>query len=154
MEAIVGKPLTAFTTKEFDTLFNVTNKYHEDDLIISRQVLRDVSVIVENKITKLGHWNFLVQSYYYVTKYNYLFFFIVTTFVTEISANIEIYSFPFQIGKVVALDLFFNQWDRMPVVWDNEGNFDNILIEQQGKGYAQLHNVSFNNLGQVPCCCD
>ncbi len=42
METIIGKPLTAFTPKECDVLFNVSNKTHEDEVALARQVLREV----------------------------------------------------------------------------------------------------------------
>eukprot|EP01118_Nematostelium_gracile_P017782 TRINITY_DN7707_c0_g1_i1.p1 TRINITY_DN7707_c0_g1~~TRINITY_DN7707_c0_g1_i1.p1 ORF type:complete len:244 (-),score=63.56 TRINITY_DN7707_c0_g1_i1:158-889(-) len=33
-----------------------------------------------------------------------------------------------EIGKFIAFDIFVNNWDRLPVIWDNEGNLSNMLI--------------------------
>lgn len=33
------------------------------------------------------------------------------------------------IGKIIAGDLFINNSDRFPLVWDNDGNNSNILFE-------------------------
>lgn len=33
------------------------------------------------------------------------------------------------IGKMIAGDLLINNSDRFPLVWDNDGNYQNILFE-------------------------
>lgn len=33
------------------------------------------------------------------------------------------------IGRIVAGDLLINNMDRFPVIWDNDGNYGNILFE-------------------------
>jgi hypothetical protein len=37
-----------------------------------------------------------------------------------------------QLGKLVAFDMLCNNWDRLPVIWDNEGNLRNIRVEHIG----------------------
>jgi len=35
----------------------------------------------------------------------------------------------FSIGKLIAFDVFINNWDRLPIIWDSkEGNVDNIFF--------------------------
>jgi len=35
----------------------------------------------------------------------------------------------FGIGKLIAFDVFINNWDRLPIIWDSkEGNVDNIFF--------------------------
>jgi len=36
-----------------------------------------------------------------------------------------------KIGRLVGLDMFINNWDRLPVVWQNDGNLGNIFIQVQ-----------------------
>lgn len=33
------------------------------------------------------------------------------------------------IGRIIAADLFLNNNDRFPLIWDNDGNYGNILFE-------------------------
>eukprot|EP01119_Soliformovum_irregulare_P015304 TRINITY_DN4298_c0_g1_i1.p1 TRINITY_DN4298_c0_g1~~TRINITY_DN4298_c0_g1_i1.p1 ORF type:complete len:382 (-),score=85.13 TRINITY_DN4298_c0_g1_i1:71-1216(-) len=33
-----------------------------------------------------------------------------------------------ELGRLIAFDMFINNWDRLPCVWDNEGNPKNILF--------------------------
>jgi len=35
-----------------------------------------------------------------------------------------------QIGNLVIFDALINNWDRIPAIWDNEGNFGNFLISK------------------------
>jgi len=37
-----------------------------------------------------------------------------------------------EVGRIISLDILTNNWDRLPVVWDNEGNLGNLFI-QMGK---------------------
>jgi Actin-fragmin kinase, catalytic len=32
------------------------------------------------------------------------------------------------IGRVCALDVLCNNWDRLPLIWSNDGNLDNIFV--------------------------
>eukprot|EP01132_Coremiostelium_polycephalum_P008004 gene8004-9849_t len=36
-----------------------------------------------------------------------------------------------QLGQIIAFDMFCNNWDRFPLIWDSEGNFSNILFFDQ-----------------------
>ncbi|KAF2075052.1 hypothetical protein CYY_003662 [Polysphondylium violaceum] len=36
-----------------------------------------------------------------------------------------------QLGQIIAFDMFCNNWDRFPLIWDNNGNFSNILFYEQ-----------------------
>eukprot|EP00051_Salpingoeca_urceolata_P001281 m.39733 g.39733 ORF g.39733 m.39733 type:complete len:326 (+) comp11306_c0_seq2:134-1111(+) len=40
-----------------------------------------------------------------------------------------------QLGHLIAFDMFINNWDRFPAIWENEGNFMNALV-QPGTGCA------------------
>lgn len=34
-----------------------------------------------------------------------------------------------EVGKLVALDILCNNWDRIPLLWPNEGNVHNIFFD-------------------------
>ena len=34
------------------------------------------------------------------------------------------------LGDVIAFDLLVNQWDRLPIVWENEGNPTNVMLSR------------------------
>lgn len=34
----------------------------------------------------------------------------------------------FEMGKIMGFDVLINNWDRLPLVWNNEGNLGNILV--------------------------
>jgi hypothetical protein len=35
----------------------------------------------------------------------------------------------FQLGRLIMFDVFINNWDRLPIIWDSpEGNIDNIMF--------------------------
>ena len=36
------------------------------------------------------------------------------------------------IGKLIVLDFILNNWDRLPIIWDNEGNYANIMFQDDG----------------------
>lgn len=36
-----------------------------------------------------------------------------------------------QIGKILLLDVLLNNLDRMPLIWDNEGNLENLLFSKE-----------------------
>jgi hypothetical protein len=54
METVVGKPLTGFAPKEYDVLFGVTNRAHEDEVMAARRLLREVcfSIILVDELTQ------------------------------------------------------------------------------------------------------
>jgi len=35
----------------------------------------------------------------------------------------------YDIGQLISIDVICNNWDRVPIIWPNNGNFENILIE-------------------------
>eukprot|EP01122_Echinamoeba_exundans_P014524 TRINITY_DN6600_c0_g1_i1.p1 TRINITY_DN6600_c0_g1~~TRINITY_DN6600_c0_g1_i1.p1 ORF type:complete len:380 (-),score=60.38 TRINITY_DN6600_c0_g1_i1:757-1896(-) len=37
-------------------------------------------------------------------------------------------SFLTLMGRIIALDVLLNNWDRIPVIWDNEGNWGNLIV--------------------------
>jgi len=37
-----------------------------------------------------------------------------------------------EIGKIVALDIVTNNWDRLPIIWDHEGNPGNLFVQYNG----------------------
>eukprot|EP01103_Thecamoeba_quadrilineata_P003152 TRINITY_DN12962_c0_g1_i1.p1 TRINITY_DN12962_c0_g1~~TRINITY_DN12962_c0_g1_i1.p1 ORF type:complete len:420 (-),score=82.41 TRINITY_DN12962_c0_g1_i1:104-1330(-) len=37
------------------------------------------------------------------------------------------------IGKLIALDMSVNNWDRLPFAWDNEGNTFNVMIQTKSE---------------------
>ncbi|KYR01723.1 protein kinase [Tieghemostelium lacteum] len=36
-----------------------------------------------------------------------------------------------QLGQLIAFDMFCNNWDRFPLIWESQGNFSNILFYDQ-----------------------
>ncbi len=42
------------------------------------------------------------------------------------------------IGRIMALDVFTNNWDRIPLIHDNSGNFGNIILQEPREGGAVL----------------
>ena len=44
-----------------------------------------------------------------------------------------------QIGGIVALDIILNNFDRLPLIWSNLGNGDNVLVDKSG-GVIALDN--------------
>eukprot|EP01100_Stratorugosa_tubuloviscum_P015018 TRINITY_DN839_c1_g2_i1.p1 TRINITY_DN839_c1_g2~~TRINITY_DN839_c1_g2_i1.p1 ORF type:complete len:358 (-),score=140.88 TRINITY_DN839_c1_g2_i1:20-1093(-) len=36
----------------------------------------------------------------------------------------------FEIGLLCSFDMLINNWDRLPLIWDNDGNFGNIMFQQ------------------------
>lgn len=41
-----------------------------------------------------------------------------------------------EMGRLVCLDIVTNNWDRLPIIWDNDGNFRNLYLEQrEGKDH-------------------
>lgn len=38
------------------------------------------------------------------------------------------------IGKIMVLDVMLNNLDRIPLIWDNEGNLENLLFSNDGNG--------------------
>ena len=34
-----------------------------------------------------------------------------------------------QLGKIIAADVIINNWDRLPIIWDNDGNATNLLYQ-------------------------
>jgi len=44
-----------------------------------------------------------------------------------------------EIGNIMAFDVFINNWDRLPLIWDHQGNIDNIMFSKDGsvKGIDQ-----------------
>ena len=42
------------------------------------------------------------------------------------------------VGRIMALDVFTNNWDRIPLVHDNGGNFGNVILQQPREGGAVL----------------
>jgi len=39
-----------------------------------------------------------------------------------------------EIGHIIAFDMFINNWDRLPIVWQNEGNLGNLFVQNVDKG--------------------
>jgi hypothetical protein len=37
----------------------------------------------------------------------------------------------YDLGRILALDVLLNNWDRLPLLWENEGNGDNLLFIDQ-----------------------
>jgi predicted amidohydrolase len=37
-----------------------------------------------------------------------------------------------QLGNIMALDILLNNWDRLPLIWDNDGNGANIVFTTSG----------------------
>jgi hypothetical protein len=42
------------------------------------------------------------------------------------------------IGRIMALDVFTNNWDRIPLIHDNMGNFGNVILQQPEENVAIL----------------
>ncbi|KJE90383.1 hypothetical protein CAOG_01702 [Capsaspora owczarzaki ATCC 30864] len=42
------------------------------------------------------------------------------------------------LGRVVTFDMWINNWDRFPCVWDNEGNPNNVLVVDHSGPEADL----------------
>ena len=40
------------------------------------------------------------------------------------------------IGRILTLDLLLNNWDRLPIVWENEGNPNNIIFSKSGNAWG------------------
>lgn len=40
-----------------------------------------------------------------------------------------------QLGRLIALDVVLNNWDRVPVLWENDGNWENIIVSDSDKSY-------------------
>lgn len=36
------------------------------------------------------------------------------------------------LGRIMGLDVFFNNWDRVPLIHDNRGNFGNVILQDGG----------------------
>lgn len=36
------------------------------------------------------------------------------------------------LGTVLGMDVLLNNWDRLPLIWDNEGNPGNLLVRKVG----------------------
>jgi len=34
----------------------------------------------------------------------------------------------FEIGRILAYDVLINNWDRLPLIWDHDGNLENLLF--------------------------
>ena len=34
------------------------------------------------------------------------------------------------LGMIFAFDVFINNYDRFPFIWDNDGNPDNIMVRK------------------------
>lgn len=32
------------------------------------------------------------------------------------------------LGKIISFDVLINNWDRFPLIWNNDGNFENLLF--------------------------
>ena len=45
-------------------------------------------------------------------------------------------SFWHQVGKIVAFDALINNVDRIPLLWDNEGNTANLMLSDASKVIA------------------
>lgn len=45
-------------------------------------------------------------------------------------------SFWYQVGEIVAFDALINNLDRVPLVWDNEGNTANLMLREDNEGVA------------------
>eukprot|EP01087_Luapelamoeba_hula_P011633 TRINITY_DN3179_c0_g1_i1.p1 TRINITY_DN3179_c0_g1~~TRINITY_DN3179_c0_g1_i1.p1 ORF type:complete len:359 (-),score=71.42 TRINITY_DN3179_c0_g1_i1:61-1137(-) len=39
------------------------------------------------------------------------------------------------LGNLAALDMLTNNWDRIPFVWDNSGNWKNVILHKSEKGW-------------------
>jgi hypothetical protein len=46
-----------------------------------------------------------------------------------------------QLGRLVAVDLLVNNYDRTPAVWDHEGNANNVLVNQGPDGTITVHGI-------------
>jgi hypothetical protein len=42
------------------------------------------------------------------------------------------------IGRIMALDVLTNNWDRVPLIHDNRGNFGNVILQEPPDGSAVL----------------
>ncbi|XP_065182761.1 uncharacterized protein LOC135813598 isoform X2 [Sycon ciliatum] len=42
----------------------------------------------------------------------------------------------FGLGRILALDMLMNNWDRLPVLWENEGNPNNIIFSPHGVAWG------------------
>jgi hypothetical protein len=49
--------------------------------------------------------------------------FLTDSFTREASAH--------SIGRIIALDMLINMWDRIPVIWDNAGNVGNLFVHNR-----------------------
>jgi len=45
-------------------------------------------------------------------------------------------SFWYQVGEIVAFDALINNLDRVPLLWDNEGNTANLMLREDNGGVA------------------
>jgi len=43
-----------------------------------------------------------------------------------------------ELGRVLAFDMLVNNWDRLPCIWDNDGNPNNILFSNDGASLAAI----------------
>lgn len=46
-----------------------------------------------------------------------------------------------QLGRLVAVDMLVNNYDRTPAVWDHEGNANNILVDSSADGNLTVYGI-------------
>eukprot|EP01111_Echinosteliopsis_oligospora_P004315 TRINITY_DN1690_c0_g1_i1.p1 TRINITY_DN1690_c0_g1~~TRINITY_DN1690_c0_g1_i1.p1 ORF type:complete len:434 (-),score=123.56 TRINITY_DN1690_c0_g1_i1:16-1224(-) len=49
-----------------------------------------------------------------------------------------------EIGKITLYDVVINNWDRLPLIWDNKGNPDNILFTSSRRR-KEIHAFAIDN---------
>jgi hypothetical protein len=41
-----------------------------------------------------------------------------------------------QLGEIMALDILLDNWDRIPIIWDNPGNWANVILAKNDQKYV------------------
>ena len=56
-----------------------------------------------------------------------------------------------EIGKILSFDMLINNWDRLPYIWNNEGNLGNLMVTNDinrpivgiDQSMSSIHPVNF-----------
>lgn len=55
-----------------------------------------------------------------------------------------------QVGRIMALDVVCNNWDRIPLIHDNSGNFGNIMLQTHvEEGFLVAIDNAFTGIRKV-----
>jgi hypothetical protein len=59
----------------------------------------------------------------------------------------------FNLGKVISFDVLINNWDRVPLIWNNDGNLGNVLVSDKlqhpitgiDQSISSIHPINFKS---------